>query len=356
MGFKQERVEWIDFARAAAIILVVLCHSTEAVYTLKLEHILALSMRSRLFCFCCFSAGRMGVPLFLMITGSLLLTRSYDERDIRFFWKKKWLHLLMCTLIWFGIYDAYLVLHDHASISLLQFAEELFFLRSIRMSHAWYLPTILGLYVLIPFVASALQNYDNKLFLFPLILYMLFFFGSTTLNTVSEVFHPELPLSVRFSSGYSGSYYGLYILYGYFIKKGFFKRIHSAGAGLVSVLSFLAVVFIQIWSYQKGIVYNVVYADLLLLSASLGAYEMISRMKTVPCYGIIKQISAFSFAIYLIHNIYRRIFAPAVNSLEMSKPVKVFLLFAICLTISFVSSVLISKIPKVGKYILFMKN
>ncbi len=187
----------------------------------------SLSLLSRIFGFTCFSAGRLGVPLFLMITGSLLLPRDYDNDSIKYFWKNKYCHLLICTLIWFAIYDAFLVLNNHASIIFLLFVEEMLFLRRVNMSHVWYLPTILGLYILLPFVSLILKKYDNKLFLFPLFIYTFYSLGVNTLNTFYRVYHPELPISNQFSLGFSGAYYGLYVLYGYFINKGVFKKIHT---------------------------------------------------------------------------------------------------------------------------------
>ena len=93
MKRKKTRIRWIDLARAVAILLVVLCHATESVYQLNLENMTSLSFQSRVFGFACFTAGRLGVPLFLMITGSLLLSRDYDNDRIKSFWIKNWVHL-----------------------------------------------------------------------------------------------------------------------------------------------------------------------------------------------------------------------------------------------------------------------
>ena len=355
MSTEKARIKWIDLVRAAAILSVVLCHAIEAVYQFELENVTSLSMQSRIFGFTCHTAGRLGVPLFLMITGSLLLPREYDNDRIKDFWKNKWLHLLACTLIWIAIYDAFLVLREHASISFLQLAEEMLFLRRVNMSHVWYLPTILGLYLLLPFVSMVLKKYDNKLFLFPLLIYTFYSLGVTTLNVAYRVYHPELRISNQFSFGFSGAHFGLYILYGYFISKGTFKKIRSLYVAAASIAAFVSVVFIQIWSYQKGFEYKMRYNDVLLLLASMGIYELASRVKTIYGYKIVRQISFYSFAVFLMHNIFIRTFAHTVNTLALTKPLKVLLLWIICFVASYAASVLISKIPKFGKYILYMK-
>ena len=263
--------------------------------------------------------------------------------------------MLICTLVWFMIYDIYLVVVKHASIGFLQFVGEMLFLRSVNMSHVWYLPTILGLYILLPFVASALMNYDNKLFLPPMILFTVYLFGFGTAETVYRIFHPGSALSIQFSSGFSGGVYGLYILYGYFINAGVFKRIKSLIMGTLSMLSFLAVVIIQVWSYQNGIAYNVWYNNLFILTASIGIFELASRMIIIHGYTLIKLIARCSFAVYLIHNIVIGITASCIRSAAIIMPVQVFLLWSISTAVSIVTSIIISKIPKVGKYILYMK-
>ena len=356
MNSEKTRIKWIDLVRAVAILLVVLCHSTESIYQLRLENVIALSSQSRIFGFVCFTAGRLGVPLFLMITGSLLLPRDYNNENIKYFWKHKWLQLLICTLIWFSIYDLFLVLNNHAHISFLQLIEELLFLRKVNMSHVWYLPTILGLYILLPFVSSVMNKYDKTIFLFPLLIYTFYSLGYNSLNIFYSVYHPELPLSNQFSLGFSGAYYGLYILYGYFISTGTFKKLPSLCVAIISMLAFIAVVFTQIWSYQNGYAYNVWYSNLLILLTSMGIYELFSRTKNIYGYKIIRYISLYSFGIYLTHNIVNIVLTDTVKELAVIMPFKVVLLWIICFAISLIITVLISKIPKIGKYVLYMKS
>ena len=347
------RLKWVDFVRAAAICFVVLCHATESIYRLALDDIMALSIQSRIFCFVSFTCGRIGVPLFLMISGSLLLTRYYDEQKIKQFWRKKWLHLLICTLIWFAVYDCFILSYRHEPISLLQFINEMFFLSKVKMSHVWYLPSILGIYILLPFVASVLREYNN-LVIFPLIFFTVYSFGFSTFNIFYRCYFPQNPLANQFSTGFSGGIYGLLIIYGYFIRKGAFSKLKTIYITLISLASFIMVVYMQIWSYQKGSVYNVWYDNLFLLSASMGFFELARRMGRIYGYKVIKEISKYSFSIYLTHNIVREVLRTLIIKTSLNKPCQVFLLWLVCFSCSFLISWLISKIPRVGKYILYM--
>ena len=101
----KNRIVWIDLIRICAIVLVVLCHATEGIYKLDVDSVLALNTADKILVFTCFTIGRLGVPLFLMISGWLLLDRKYDRQAMKRFWKNSWLHLIACALVWFLLYD-----------------------------------------------------------------------------------------------------------------------------------------------------------------------------------------------------------------------------------------------------------
>ena len=84
----KNRVEWIDLVRAIAILTVLYIHATDGIYIISSDAILNYTVFSRIFNFASLFIGRIGVPFFLMITGYLLLDRSYDDERVRKFWQK----------------------------------------------------------------------------------------------------------------------------------------------------------------------------------------------------------------------------------------------------------------------------
>lgn len=98
------RVIWLDWARAFAILAVIICHSTEAIYPFTIDAMASASNTSRLAALSYFSFGRLGVPFFLFMTGYLLLDREYNRTACVHFWKTKWFGLLLATEIWIVIY------------------------------------------------------------------------------------------------------------------------------------------------------------------------------------------------------------------------------------------------------------
>lgn len=350
-----KRIEWLDFARMIAIIAVVLCHATEGVYSLSLDYISSISVRSKIFAFTVFTFGRIGVPLFLIISGYLLLDRTYDSQKIIKFWKNNWLHLLICTWIWFAIYDLFIILFNKNTLNVWTIIEDMFFFHEVNMGHVWYMPMILGMYILLPFVSIALKHIDNKLLLFPVLVFSIFSFVFPLVNIINNVVRSDVPLSNQFSLGYSGGAYGLYFIFGYMVKKETFKRIKTPIFLLITLLNFVLGVWLQIWSYANGVVYNMWYDCFLIMIVSVSLFEILSRLKNVYFYSTVKAISYYSFPIYLIHNIIRQVIKTKINSIIIIPPLKVFLMWLITFVSALVIAYLINRIPRIGKFVLYTK-
>lgn len=349
-----KRIEWIDFLRVLSIFGVLLIHSVEKIYTFNPDYMLTVSSLSRLAAFVMFTLGRLGVPIFLMISGYLLLDREYNEKRTVLFWKKNWLHLLICTEIWFFIYEMFLKIYAGKSIGILQILADMFFLHEIDVSHLWYMPMILGFYILIPFAANALRSLNVRMLIFPVIVYSVFAFGYPVLNLISRI-TLEKELSLQFSMGFSGGCYGLYLLIGYFLKKGGLRKVRSWILMVLAGLFFILGVGIQLWAYKNNYRYNIWYDSIFIFIASTALFELVSRIRYVWGYKVVQWLSAYSFAVYLIHNIFRMILGNYMNAVDLRRPVKVFILCTATAVISYAAVWLIAKIPRIGKYIFYMK-
>lgn len=354
MKTDKSRIQWIDFARVFAILCVTLVHATEGFYVMNVDSLFQKHIFSQIFAMSCFTAGRLGVPIFLMISGYLLLDRQYTEEGCAHFWGKNWIGLLRTTLIWFIIYDIFLALTNHEPFNILNLLKELLFLRRIDLSHAWYLPMIVGMYVLIPFAANALRSFRIQTLYFPYIFFSAYVFILPTINIVLtalnwKIFSKQLYLS------FSGNYYGLYLVMGYIIKKDTFKNIKSTLLKMIGFISFCAAVFLQWFSYSKGITYNVWYDCAFLLICSGCLFELFSRLNHDPGYSLIRSLSKYSFAIYLMHILIRKMVLPHITPLNTLRPVKVVFLWWFITLTSWAIALLINRIPKMGKLFFNLK-
>ena len=325
----ENRVEWIDFVRAIAILTVLYIHATDGIYIISSDAIMNYTIYSRIFNFASLFIGRIGVPFFLMITGYLLLDRSYNDERVRKFWSKNCKGLIIVTVIWSVIYAISLQFITIGSSQInVSEAGNLFF------SHMWYMPMIIGMYLSMPFVSSALE--------LPFITVILSMHGIQNVN-------------IQYCLGFSGGVYGIYIILGYLVKKGLFKKYSSKLMGLIVLVSFLICVLFQYYSFTKGYEFFLWYEFPFVLTGSFALFELCSRMGKVRAFPLVSFLSKYSFAVFLVHNLFRLPLLPIVVELPFTEPVKAIILWILLIIFSYIAVVIIYRIPKFGKFILYMR-
>ena len=343
------RIQWIDLVRAIAILTVLFVHASDGIFIISSDAILNLTFTSRIFEFVALFIGRIGVPFFLMITGYLLLDRTYDDEKVKRFWTKNVWDLIIVTVVWSALYAISLqiitVFYDVVNPGE---AGNLFY------SHMWYMPMIIGMYLSIPFVTSALKHYDvktinNATVVFALLAFLLPFI--TTLLDMNGIQN----VNIQYCLGFSGGVYGIYILLGYLVKKGYFKKYSSASMGLLAIVSFIICVAFQYYAFLKGYNFFLWYEFPFILTGSFALFELCSRMKTVRAYRGVQFLSKYSFAVFLIHNLFRFPLLPFIVYLPFTEPVKALILWVLLIVLSYAAAVIIYRIPRLGKFVLYMR-
>lgn len=154
---------WIDYLRVISAIAVIIIHVTAGF--LYESNYAFISWWIGLF-----AAGTMRfcVPIFVMVSGALLLSKRYSLKDHL---KKRIQKVLSPFIFWSIIYiliDLILPVLKGEPISLMSslkyFISGLFF--GVR-GHLWYIYMILGLYLLIPYLQKWTSQYEkNEMYLF----------------------------------------------------------------------------------------------------------------------------------------------------------------------------------------------
>ena len=345
----KNRVEWVDFVRAIAIITVLYIHATDGIYIISSDAIPNLTIYSRVFQYISLYIGRIGVPFFLMITGYLLLDRNYDDEKTQKFWSKNCRNLIIVTVIWAAIYTLTLMFVNvkSSAINPIEAGNLLF-------SHMWYMPMIIGMYISVPFVASALRPFRDKtvsqaLIVFTLLAFIVPFFSLLLdMNGIQNV-------NIQYCLGFSGGVYGIYILLGYLVKKDYFKKYSSKMLWLVAIISFAISVAFQYYAYIRGYNFFLWYEFPFVFTGSFALFELCSRIDKVRCYSFVQFLSKYSFAVFLIHNLFRIPLLPFVVVLPFSEPVKAIVLWILLIIFSYIAAAIIYRIPKFGKFILYMR-
>ncbi len=347
------RVLWLDIVRATAIISVIVCHVTEAVYPLNMEFMSQTNWHTKLMAFTLFTFGRLGVPFFLFATGYLLLDRSYGRAGTWRFWKKNLLRLFITVEVWIVVYHFFLHWLKGSEIRITVLFKNMLFLKNVEMSHMWYIPMILGMYIFLPFVADSLQHIDFEILKLPISIVCVYLFVLPVMNVVCLAFGRNAGTNLL-SLDYGGGIYGLYFIMGYLLKKGILKRFHIWQLAFGGISGFFGVVGIQLFSYGRGNAYNVWYNNIFLLFGSMMFFEMISRLRIQKNCWIWDSLSKYSFGIYLLHNMVLLILRVYVA--QTGKPEIKFILFlSVTLLTSWLTAAGISRIPGIGKQLLYIK-
>lgn len=354
------RIVWVDYARALAILTVILCHATESAYRMNLEGVGQAAWFSQVSAFTFFTVGRIGVPLFLFMSGYLMLDRSYGPKECGRFWRSKWCGLLIATEVWVVLYFFFLNVTQGRPFSLSLLISNMLFLEPVGMGHVWYMPMIIGLYLFLPFIANGLRMLEDwRPLRFPLAIMLALLFAVPVLSVVKQALGGGSEATL-IDAGFSGGVYGCYMLLGYCIKKDAFKVVPSWLVATLGVLAFAATVLLQLFSYSEGVRYNVWYNNGLLLLAGLALFELLSRAKGLRASRAVSTLSYYSFALYLVHFPIRLLLAPIVLGwapiASLPRCCGVVALFAVVLALSLLLCGLIARIPKIGAKILYLKS
>lgn len=94
-------------------------------------------------------------------------------------------------------------------------------------------------------------------------------------------------LSLQLSLGFSGGTYGIYLIVGYLIKKGFLKKVKADILRLVVLLILVIAIGFQIWCYGNNYTYNIWYDSPFLLIVSAAIFELCSRIKKVLIHDMV---------------------------------------------------------------------
>jgi surface polysaccharide O-acyltransferase-like enzyme len=305
----EKRIVWCDAARATAIVMVVLVHCVESVYNPNLilsagDFFSAVSLVNRV---TLFTIGRVGVPLFLMLTGYLLLPRHYDTPGaISRFYRHNFLHLLIITEIWTVLYIGYFFL-DWQQFSWQSSLRYLLFLEKVPLSHMWYMPVILSLYLSLPLVAIALQRCRAR-YVAPVLCFVLFTgFLVPTLADTLQCFRIDFPVSFQGVTDWNGGTYGLYLVLGYYLgSKEALRKVSKQALWLTALGCLLLADGVQAVSYPFGSwAYRITYTHPLILVLSIAVFELFRRSTAKPsvkCAKSLEMLSRLSLGVFFIHN------------------------------------------------------
>lgn len=358
MQIQNKRIIWLDVSRALAISLVILTHATDQIFIKYLYGDSTTTLFTSIIMYTFFTLGRLGVPIFLFITGSLLLKRNYLEKDntIKFF-KKNYLPLLLATIFWIFTYNLFDTLILKKGFSLGNLILELLFLRRNNMPHMWYMYMILGMYLAIPFIATIVNNFPKKIVIaigiLPL-LYSMLLPSITQINSLCGINSSPSPI---IDLSFLGGCYGVYCVTGYYISNNFQSKIKPILIAIAGISFGLITIFLQAFAYQTGNKFNVWYDFILLYLCATCLMLLLSKisMKNEKLISLLTFVSKRSLALYFVHMPVRFILIKYISfsTLNAKFATPVFFISIYCVSLFFI--VALERIPFIRKWIFLIK-
>lgn len=356
----ETRLDWIDTVRGIATFFVILCHSIDNIYFTQNTDIVNSSIFLQLFIFTSFTLGRLGVPLFLFISGYLLLQRKYNNKKCFRFWKHNLLPLFILTEVWLIIYQLFSAWFWKIDFQWVTLFKTMIFLKPSDMIHMCYLPMILGMYISLPFVSVILKRFHWKIWIIPLAIVAAYSFGTPTINVILNAFgHTTVSNGIDLS--FLGGIYGTYLIFGYMvykessvnlIKKYSLKKYFLLAAGVFFIITVLT----QIYLTRIGHFYTTWY-DFIPLALTAAFLFMSFKNCCLPskltC--IFHHLAKYSFGIFLVHNPIMVMIAHYIPMYGLPIHGKIVVSLLLTFVISWGFVALVSKIPKVGKALFFIK-
>ena len=312
---------YIDRLRTIAIISVVLDHAVLVGYKLFYDFFPdmwnSMGPVKKTICSLLWEYSRLGVPIFMMISGALILNKKFVcKDDILHFYKKNIIPLLICNEIWVLFYWGinaitnmynieYVYVGSTEDISVVAIIKQLLLLERGGYPNIWYLPAIIGIYFFLPFVSICLEKYDEIIkwiVLYTLIVVFLF----TDLNNLMLITHVEFSFSSALALGFGGQVFGggiyiVYIILGYWFHKGKLDKTPYWIWCLLVILSTVIAALGMTVSYNKGL--NILFFhdndSFLQLLIVVSLFELARKYATSS--WIERCVATYSFLIYLLH-------------------------------------------------------
>lgn len=360
----KNRILEYDVARVFAILCVVLCHATEEVYSTNFVKEGWLSIQSRIFMIISFTIGRLGVPIFLFLTGALIFKKKINtDKDVTNFYKKNLLPLVIVNSVWVIIYNIYFWLIGESDFITLEIIfKELFLLKQVPLANMWYLPMIIGMYIGLPFVVKIVKVFSKKTLLLLMWLVFISSFVLPMVNVFFRIFNIDNSYSSLLNLNFLGGYYGLYILLGYYMTNKDKIKVNKIKLSLISIVSFTVTCVIQYFSYtdMSNYVYNVWYNFPFLLVCTVCLFLIIISIdysklnKTVI--KLLNFVSKASLSIFFIHIVIQQLLYGYIRLLCLKLPLNVFILFVSSSIISIGISFILSKNKFISKYVSLIKD
>ncbi|MCW4000794.1 MAG: acyltransferase family protein [Candidatus Bathyarchaeota archaeon] len=301
------------------------------------------------------SVGRMGVPLFVMLSGALLLAPSKHDEGLGVFFRKRFVRIGLPFLFWglaYFLWDIYVEQQQ---------ATQSFLVQGVLTGpyfQFWYLYMLMGLYLLTPLLRLMVARMTDSLFKY---LMVIWFIGSALVPLIGLLSNYQFNSNLFAVPGYVGYFVlGAYLV-NVRVQRRYLVALLALGIASTAVLTFQMARTVgggQTFFFQEYLSPTMILSSIaffLLLNTVKGPTVAVSGAPSWR-YRLLALISANTLAIYLFHMMIMETFwkgylGLTFNGNTLNSIVGVPLMAAISLLICLGVIVPLKKVPFVCKLI-----
>ena len=286
-------IYWIDLVRVVAVFQVILVHLSYVLF-FKEELFSPNWVAANFYD----SLSRMGVPLFFMVSGYLLLGKSEPISD---FFRKRFWKVGIPTLFWSVAYLLWSV-EAYRNGTMSPLSVVLSMLKAIYLGnveiHLWFLYILIGIYLAVPILrvfVSAASRRDLTYFV------ILWFVATPLFELAQRMLGLQTALVIPVVTGYVG-----YFMMGYLLAElqlGRYGRILSvAGIILAVAVTFVGTNLLSARAAPIDAYFYSYFSPPTVLATICGFFLLKDLGQKLGKAGrLVRMVSATSFGIYLIH-------------------------------------------------------
>jgi surface polysaccharide O-acyltransferase-like enzyme len=341
----------VDLIRTVAIVAVIVLHATRDATSFQPEAPLEVWRWWIMDIYQ--SLSRVGVPLFVMLSGALLLQPSKIE-PLNDFFKKRWARIGLPFLFWGAIYFAWDFFANQEAFT------SSFIVQGVLSGpyfHFWYLYMLIGLYIFTPVLRVVVTHVDRKTFKYFLIAWLL---GPLLMQSLS-LFGYTLDSNLLTIPWWLGYYLlGVYML-NVRVRRRTLLSLSLLGLALTAVGTyFMAATFggTQTYFFQDYFSPTMILASvtLFLLLKTVQAPQNQTEPRHPKISLLLRKISENTLPLYLFHvmiieSLQRGYFSFTISSSTLNSIVEVPLISFVALFICLAVIVPLKKIPGLKRLI-----
>lgn len=292
--------------------------------------------------------SKVAVPLFFMISGSLLLDKKYSLKKIYF----KIFKLVIFLVLWAFVYKMIqLPVENRNYVGVKNSIKEILY--GNTQTHLWFVYAIIGLYVITPVLYNLVHScsYNELLYAIAIV-----FFLDNLPELLNLLGNMDILINNinRIKSGYSFGYVGYYLL-GYYLKKKDFTKNKRIAIYIIGVLSAIVLVLLVVidciknqsfferyWSYTMPL--------MVLYSCACFVFAKNTSWKNQRFLKIVEKISEYSLGIYGVHFVFVIIlWKVGFTTFSFNGLLSVPIISIIVLCCSYTFTAFIRKVPIINK-------